>query len=70
MYLSFDGGSNFAFLKRVDTYRSHTNSNPYTSEIRTLAPCLPLGSDVVVRIQGNVGRIHFEGFGLSAAILP
>ena len=64
VYLSFDGGANWAFYKRFYTYRPSTDSSPYTSSIYTIATNLPLNKNVRVRIVATRGRVHFEGFGL------
>ncbi len=63
VYLSFNGGANYTFHKRIYTYRA-TTQTPYTSTIYAIAENLPIGSNVRVRIQGRKGRIHFEGFSL------
>ncbi len=63
VYLSFNGGANYTFHKRIYTYRA-TAQTPYTSTIYAIAENLPIGANVRVRIQGRRGRIHFEGFSL------
>lgn len=69
VYLSFDGGTSFAFHKRVETNR-RPSETPHTSQIRTLATNLPIGNDVRVRVQGAYKRIHIDGFALSRNLYP
>ena len=68
VFISFDGGSNYTFHNRIETYRP-SYTDPYVSSIRTLVSNLPQGQDVRVRMQATRGRIHFEGFALSHAVL-
>jgi len=69
VFISFDGGANYTFHNRIETYRP-SYTDPYVSSIRTLVSNLPQGQDVRVRMQATRGRIHFEGFALSHAVLP
>ncbi|HIG72115.1 MAG TPA: hypothetical protein EYQ46_19085 [Myxococcales bacterium] len=69
VFISFDGGANYTFHNRIETYRP-SYTDPYVSSIRTLASNLPQGQDVRVRVQATRGRIYFEGFALSHAVLP
>ena len=64
VFLSTNGGSTYAFHKRIHTYRATTTSNPYTSTIYTIASNLPLGANVRVRVRATRGRMHWEGFSL------
>jgi hypothetical protein len=67
--LSFDSGSTYTFHKRVETHRTQSQA-PHTSQIRTLATNLPMGSDVRVRVQGAYKRMHIDGFALSRNLYP
>jgi len=69
VYVSFDAGVTYIFHQRIETHRTSTGT-PYVSSIRTLVSNLPLGQDVRVRLQATRGRLHFEGFALSHAVLP
>lgn len=65
VYLSVNGGSTYAFLKRFYTYRASGNtSNPYTSSIYNIASNLPIGANVRIRVVAARGRMHWEGFNL------
>jgi hypothetical protein len=64
VFLSTNGGSSYAFHKRIYTYRASVTSNPYTSTIYTVASNLPIGANVRVRIRATRGRVHWEGFSL------
>jgi hypothetical protein len=63
VYLSNDGGTNYAFHKRIHTYNASPDSSPYTSSLHLVATNLTIGSNIRVKIQAVRGRIHFEGFG-------
>ena len=64
VFLSTNGGSSYAFHKRIYTYRASVTSNPYTSTIYAVASNLPIGANVRVRIRATRGRVHWEGFSL------